>query len=199
MITKQIFGIKRDSKKGKTMVNKEKIKQLTYEFLIAIGEDPNREGLIDTPRRVADMYEELLDSSRANLNYTVFDSGNYGGMILVKDIDFSSICEHHLLPFIGKAHIAYIPNDMVIGISKLARIVEKHAKSLQLQERLAKEIAQDLTKAIQPKGVAVFIEAKHLCMNIRGITRRNASTITTVFTGDFREFKLQEIFMGMLK
>lgn len=181
------------------MFDKNKIKQLAYEFLVAIGEDPDREGLIDTPQRVADMYEELLNSNPANLKYTSFASENYGGIVLVKNIDFSSICEHHLLPFIGVAHIAYIPNETVIGISKLARIVEKHAKSLQLQERLTNEIAQDLIEAVQPKGVAIFIEAKHLCMNIRGIKRHDASTVTTIFTGDFNDFRLQEIFMGMIK
>lgn len=180
------------------MIDKEKIKQLTREFLLAIGENPDREGLIDTPRRVSDMCEELLDPNHANLKYTIFNSSNYDGIVLVKDIDFSSLCEHHLLPFVGKAHIAYIPEDIVIGISKLARIVDKHAKNLQVQERLANEIVDDLNKAIQPKGVAIFIEAKHMCMNIRGIQRREASTITTVFTGDFKELKMQELFMNMI-
>lgn len=181
------------------MIDKERIKILTKEFLLAIGEDPEREGLIDTPRRVADMCDELLNPDRANLKYTVFDSGNYGGIVLVRDIDFSSMCEHHLMPFIGKAHIAYIPNKEVIGISKLARIVDKHSKKLQLQERLAKEIVDDLQEALEPKGIAIYLEAQHLCMNIRGITRRNATTVTTLFSGEFENFKLQEMFMDLIK
>ena len=181
------------------MINKEKIKSLTREFLLAIGENPDREGLIETPRRVADMCDELLNPDRANLKYTVFDSNNYGGIVLVRDIDFSSMCEHHLMPFIGKAHIAYVPSEEVIGISKLARIVDKHAKRLQLQERLAKEILEDIQESLKPRGVAIYIEAKHLCMNIRGITRRNASTVTTLFSGEFEDFKMQEMFMDIIK
>ena len=181
------------------MIDNERIKYLTKEFLLAIGEDPEREGLIDTPRRVADMCDELLNPERANMKYTVFDSNNYGGIVLVRDIDFSSMCEHHLMPFIGKAHIAYIPSKEVIGISKLARIVDKHAKCLQLQERLAKEILEDMQESLNPKGIAIYLEAKHLCMNIRGITRRNASTVTTLFAGEFEDFKMQEMFMDIIK
>ena len=181
------------------MIDKEKIQQLTKEFLLAIGENPDREGLIDTPRRVADMCDELLNPVRANARYSSFESNNYGGIVLVKDIDFSSICEHHLVPFIGKVHIAYIPNDKIIGISKFARIVDKHAKKLQLQEKLAQDIVSDIQYSMDPKGIAVYIEAKHLCMNIRGITRRNASTVTTLFTGVFEDFKMQEMFMDIIK
>ena len=181
------------------MIDKERIKFLTKEFLLAIGEDPEREGLVDTPKRVADMCDELFNPERANMKYTVFDSDNYGGIVLVRDIEFSSTCEHHLMPFIGKAHIAYIPGKEVIGISKLARIVDKHSKRLQLQERLAKDILEDMQQSLKPKGVAVYLEAKHLCMNIRGITRRNASTVTTVFSGEFEDLKMQETFMNLIK
>ncbi len=181
------------------MIDKERIKFLTKEFLLAIGEDPEREGLVDTPRRVADMCDELFNPERANMKYTVFDSDNYGGIVLVRDIEFSSTCEHHLMPFIGKAHIAYIPGKEVIGISKLARIVDKHSKRLQLQERLAKDILEDMQQSLNPKGVAVYLEAKHLCMNIRGITRRNASTVTTVFSGEFEDLKMQEMFINLIK
>lgn len=181
------------------MIDKEKIKSLTKEFLLAIGEDPNREGLLDTPRRVADMCDELLNPERANMKYTVFDSSNYGGIVLVKDIEFSSICEHHLMPFIGKAHIAYIPGKEVIGISKLARIVDKHAKKLQLQERLTKEILEDIQTSLNPQGVAVHLEAYHVCMNIRGVTRRNATTATTLFCGVFNDIKMQEMFIKLIK
>lgn len=181
------------------MIDKEKIKELTREFLVAIGEDPNREGLLETPKRVAEMCDELFNPDRANAKYTSFESNNYGGVVLVKDIDFSSVCEHHLIPFIGKVHIAYIPTKKIIGISKFARIVDKHSKALQLQEKLINEIADDIEHAIQPKGLAIYMEAKHLCMNIRGITRRNASTVTTLFRGDFENFSLQEMFMDSIR
>ena len=181
------------------MIDKEKIKSLTKEFLLAIGEDPTREGLLDTPNRVADMCDELFNPNRANMKYTVFDSVNYNGIVLVRDIEFSSMCEHHLMPFIGKAHIAYIPGKKVVGISKLARIVDKHSKSLQLQERLTKEILDDIQASLKPQGVAIYMEAQHLCMNIRGVTKRNASTTTTLFSGAFDDFKMQELFMNLIK
>ncbi len=181
------------------MVDKERIMYLTREFLKAIGENPERQDIIDTPRRVAEMCDELLNPDRANLKYTTFDTYDYNGIVLVKNIDFSSICEHHLVPFIGVVHLAYIPRDKVIGLSKLARIVDKHSKRIQIQERLAKEILEDLSSAVSPKGIAVYIEAQHLCMNIRGIHRRNASTVTTLFTGEFEDFKMQELFMDMIK
>ena len=181
------------------MIDKKRIQELTKEFLLAIGEDPEREGLIDTPKRVAEMCDELLNPERANMKYTVFDSANYGGIVLVRDIEFSSVCEHHLMPFIGKAHVAYIPAQEVIGISKLARIVDKHAKSLQLQERLAKEILEDIQSSLKPKGIAVYLEAKHLCMNIRGVTKRNASTVTAVFSGEFEDIGMQQTFMNLIK
>lgn len=181
------------------MINKDKIMELTREFLAAIGEDPSRDGLLDTPRRVANMCDELLNYEQINAQYTFFEAHNYDGIVLVKDIDFCSLCEHHLLPFIGKIHIAYIPDDKVIGISKFARIVDKHTKKLQIQERLAKDIIHDLQEAMKPKGIAIYIEAKHLCMNIRGITRRNASTVTTLFEGEFKHFELQKVFMNIIK
>lgn len=181
------------------MIDKERISELTREFLLAIGENPEREGLIDTPRRVSEMCDELLNPERANAKYTTFEFSNYGGVVLVKDIEFSSLCEHHLVPFIGKVHIAYIPGEQIIGISKFARIVDKHAKRLQLQERLTQEILEDINEAMSPKGIAIYIEAKHLCMNIRGITKRNASTVTTLFSGCFEELKMQEMFLDMIK
>ncbi len=180
------------------MLDKDKIELAIKELIIAIGENPCREGLIDTPRRVAEMYEELLIPSQKSL-YTMFDSEQYDGLVIVKDIDFSSICEHHLMPFVGKVSIAYIPEQKVLGISKLARIVDKYSKKLQLQERLSKEIADDISKKTNAKGVAVYIEATHLCMSIRGIKRKDAKTITTVFTGAFRENEFKTIFLNLLK
>lgn len=181
------------------MIDKEKIMELTREFLLAIGENPDREGLLDTPRRVASMCDELLNPERANAKYTIFDDNQYNGIVLVKDIDFCSICEHHLLPFIGKIHIAYIPHGKILGISKFARIIDKHAKKLQLQEKLTQEIVDDLQESISPKGIAIYIEAKHLCMNIRGIARRNASTVTTLFVGEFENLEMQKAFMNTIK
>lgn len=181
------------------MVDNERIIKLTREFLLAIGEDPDREGLVDTPRRVADMCDELLNPERTSVNYTSFDSDNYDGIVLVKDIEFSSICEHHLMPFFGKINIAYIPDDKVLGISKFARIIDKYAKKLQIQERLAKQILLDIQESISPKGVAIYIEAKHLCMNIRGIKRKDASTITTIYSGEFKKIDMQNIFIDTIK
>lgn len=181
------------------MINKTQIQTIVREFLLAIGEDPNREGLVDTPKRVADMCDELLNPDRAKASYTSFESNNYGGIVMVKDIEFSSICEHHLLPFIGVAHVAYIPSDRIIGISKLARIIDKHAKKLQLQERLAKDILTDINNEVNPKGIAILIKAKHLCMNIRGISKRDAETITTLFSGTFEDSNMQTLFMDMIR
>lgn len=166
------------------MIDKEKIKILTKDFLIAIGEDPCREGLLDTPRRVADMCEELLVLNEKDMNYTAFTNITNNSFVLVKDIDFFSFCEHHLAPFFGKVHIGYIANEKIIGLSKLARIVEKNSKKLQLQERLMKEIELDLENAIAPKGIAVCIEATHMCMCMRGVKKVGSNTVTTLFRGD---------------
>jgi len=181
------------------MIDKEKIKQLTRDFLLAIGENPEREGLKDTPRRVADMFEEMLVCNSSKSFSTTFEADNYDGIVLVKNIDFSSICEHHVMPFVGKAHIAYMPNERILGLSKIGRIIDRNSKKLQLQERLANGIRDDINKLINPKGVAIYIEAKHMCMNIRGITKPDVSTVTTVFSGDFRDFKSQELFMSMIR
>ena len=186
-------------KEDKVMVDNEKIIKLTREFLLAIGEDPDREGLVDTPRRVADMCDELLNPERACVSYTSFESDNYDGVILIRDIDFSSVCEHHLMPFIGKVSIAYIPDKEVLGISKFARIVDKHAKKLQIQEILAKELLVDINQSISPKGVAIYIEAKHLCMNIRGVKRKDTSTITTIYSGEFNSIEMQNFFINIIK
>ena len=145
------------------------------------------------------MYDELLNPARANATYTSFDSNQFGNIVLVKNIEFSSFCEHHLMPFLGVVHIAYIPSDRVIGISKLARIVDKHSKKLQIQERLTKEIAEDLQEAITPIGIAVFVEAKHFCMNIRGAKKRDATTMTTYFRGVFEDVQQQNLFIDLIK
>ena len=167
-------------------IDKEKLKQSVRLFLEAIGEDPDREGLKDTPDRIVRLWEEF--KSHENFNMTVFeDIGEYDEMVVVRDIQFYSLCEHHLLPFFGKAHIAYIPDKKVCGLSKLVRVVNKFAYRPQVQERLTDEIAQFLEKELKPKGVAVVLEAEHLCMSMRGVKNPTSYTVTSKLTGRFKE------------
>lgn len=171
------------------MVDQKKIEEAVEQILIAIGEDPNREGLKDTPSRVARMYEELTagysDDAGVHLSRTFDEHG--GELVLEKDIAFSSMCEHHLMPFFGKVHIAYIPNGKVVGLSKLARVVEVYARRLQLQERMNAEIADAIEKELSPKGVFVIVEAEHTCMTARGIKKVGSKTVTMAVRGDFEE------------
>lgn len=167
-------------------MDKEKIENAVREILIAIGEDPDREGLLETPKRVANMYEEIFAGLEGNAekHLKVFNEGKNDEMVIVRDIPLYSMCEHHLLPFTGKAHIAYIPSDgKVIGLSKLARIVDFYSKRPQLQERLTAQIADFLEDNLHPKGVAVLIEAEHLCMTMRGIRAAGAVTRTSALRG----------------
>lgn len=171
-------------------MDKERIERAVREILLAIGEDPDRAGLVETPKRVANMYEEIFaglhDDPRRHLK--LFDEGNNDEMVVVRDIPMYSMCEHHLLPFIGKAHIAYIPSDgRVIGLSKLARIVDSFSKKPQLQERLTSQIADFLDKKLSPQGVAVVIEAEHLCMTMRGARAAGAKTQTSALRGSMRK------------
>lgn len=170
-------------------MDKQRIENAVREILIAIGEDPDREGLQETPARVARMYEEVfagLEGS-AEKHLKLFNEGKNDEMVIVKDIPLYSMCEHHLLPFIGKAHIAYIPSDgKVLGLSKLARIVDFYSKRPQLQERLTSQIADFLEENLHPKGVAVLIEAEHLCMTMRGIRAAGAVTRTSALRGMMR-------------
>ena len=167
-------------------MDKERIEKAVRELLLAIGEDPDREGLTETPARVARMYEEIFagmeDDPKKYLK--VFDEDNNDEMVVVRDIPIYSMCEHHLIPFFGKAHIAYIPGDgKVIGLSKLARIVNCFAKKPQLQERLTAQVADFLDENLHPKGVAVVIEAEHLCMTMRGARASGAQTRTSALRG----------------
>lgn len=175
----------------KLPIDKKKIEQAIKMLLEAIGENPEREGIKDTPLRVANMYEEILCnvSPRASdENLKIFSTQNEDEMILVKDIPFYSICEHHLLPFSGKAHVAYIPNkNKITGLSKLVRIVDFFSKRPQLQERLTTEIADSLIKQLSPKGVLVVIEAEHMCITMRGIKKPGTCTITSAIRGIFRK------------
>ena len=143
------------------------------------------------------MYEELLEAP--DLKYTTFEEKNYKDIVLLKDIEFNSMCEHHLLPFYGKVHIAYIPNGKIIGISKLARIVEKDAKRLQVQERMTEQIVKDIQENLETDDVAVYIEAKHMCMVARGVKKVNAKTVTAKFTGEFNESEKKNEFYNLIK
>lgn len=168
---------------------KNKIEQATFNVLTAIGEDANREGLIDTPKRVANAYDFMLSGYRQNLdevvNGAIFSDVNENGMVLVRDIEIYSMCEHHMLPFYGKAHVAYLPSKKVIGISKIPRIVDMFARRLQIQERLTREIANALHDVLKPGGVAVVIEANHMCMMMRGVEKQNSFLTTSYMLGEF--------------
>jgi GTP cyclohydrolase IA len=160
------------------------------ELLIAIGEDPEREGLLDTPARVARAYKESFEGLQQDPDQiltTIFDEG-HDEMVLVRDISFTSFCEHHLVPFMGKASVGYIPNEsgQITGLSKLARLVDVYARRPQVQERLTTQIADTLEKCLQPRGVIVVVQAEHLCMSIRGVRKPGALTVTSAVRGQFR-------------
>ncbi|KPL84812.1 GTP cyclohydrolase [Thermanaerothrix daxensis] len=158
-------------------------------MLIAFGENPERQGLIRTPERVASMYEELLAGYRVDpvelINEAIFDV-NYDEMVVVRDIEFYSLCEHHMLPFIGRAHVAYIPRGKVIGLSKIPRVVDMFARRLQVQERMTRQIADFLNEVLHPLGVAVVVEAIHMCAMIRGVKKHNSRMTTSTMLGAFR-------------
>ena len=165
------------------------MQDLITRLLEAVGEDPTREGLVKTPERVARSMEYLTSGYRTNiddvLNGALF-SVDYNEMVIVRDIDFYSLCEHHMLPFFGKCHVAYIPNGKVIGLSKVPRLVDMFARRLQLQERMTNEIAETIRDTIQPLGVAVVCEGTHLCMAMRGVEKQQSTTVTSAMLGAFR-------------
>ena len=169
-------------------IDKDRIEKAVHEILEAIGEDPAREGLVDTPQRVARMYEELFcglhDDPKRHIRNVY--AQEYDEIVMLRDIPFHSICEHHLLPFMGKAHVAYMPRGKVLGISKLVRIVSSFARRPQLQERLTTEIAQFLMAQIDARGAAVVIEATHACMTLRGVKKPGAVMVTSAMLGIFR-------------
>ena len=183
-------------------MDKEKIEIAVRDILEAIGEDPDREGLKETPKRVANMYEEILGgiNQSAEEHLKIFNEPGNDEMVIVRDIPLYSMCEHHLLPFVGKAHIAYIPNEgRIIGLSKLARIVNVYAKRLQVQERLTAEVADFLYIKLGAKSVAVIIEAEHLCMTMRGARAAGAKTETSALRGYVRnDAKLRAEVMSLL-
>ncbi len=171
-------------------MKQEKVKDLVKTLLTEIGEDPKREGLLSTPIRVAKAYEFLTTGYNQDigevLNKAIFNE-RYDEMVLVKNIDFYSMCEHHLLPFYGKVHVAYIPNGKIVGLSKVPRIVEVFARRLQVQERMTQQIADTIEEYLQPIGVAVVAEAFHMCMMMRGVEKQNSSATTSAMHGVFQD------------
>ncbi|MEM9838458.1 MAG: GTP cyclohydrolase I FolE [Pseudomonadota bacterium] len=168
-----------------------------------IGDDPNREGLVDTPKRVVKAYEEWFSGYQADpddILARVFEEvEGYDDIVLLKDIRLESTCEHHLAPILGKAHIAYLPKNRVVGISKLARLLDVYGKRLQVQEKLTAQVAETLDRVLEPRGVAVMIEAEHQCMSTRGVHKNDVGTITTRFTGAFKDDpKLEERFLRLI-
>mgnify|MGYP001342857188 FL=1 len=172
-------------------VTREEVEDAVRKLVIWAGEDPDREGLIDTPRRVVKAYEEFFSGYKVDptdyLERTFEETDGYDEMIVLRDISFVSHCEHHILPVVGKAHVAYLPNRRVVGISKLARVVEAYARRLQIQERMTAQIANAIETALQPRGIAVVVEAEHQCMTTRGVMKPGVSMVTSRMLGAFRE------------
>jgi len=178
------------------------LEDLTRELLVRLGEDPDREGLLRTPERFAKAYQYLTkgyNEDSADILHGALYSVDYDEMVIVKDIEMFSLCEHHVLPFFGKAHIAYIPKGKVVGLSKLPRLVEVFARRLQVQERLTVEIAESIQSAIHPLGVGVVIEARHLCMMMRGVEKQHSATVTSSMLGAFRAPQTRQEFLALIR
>jgi GTP cyclohydrolase I len=175
---------------------REEAEEAVRTLIAYAGDDPDREGLRETPRRVTSAYDEFFSGYREDplevLSRTFDEVAGYDDIVMLRNIELNSHCEHHMIPFVGKAHVAYFPTDRVVGISKLARVVDVFAKRLQTQETLTAQIAETVDKALKPKGVAVMIEAVHQCMSIRGVKKPDVATITTQFTGIFKEDPAQQ-------
>ena len=178
-----------------------KIAELYQQIIQLLGEDVGREGLLKTPERVSKAMQFLMqgyDQNPEGIIQSAMFTENYRQMVIVKDIDFYSMCEHHMLPFFGKAHIAYIPNHKITGLSKIARIVEVFARRMQVQERMTTQIKECIQKTLNPMGVMVIIEAQHLCMQMRGVQKQHSITTTSDFTGVFEQARTREEFMNLI-
>jgi GTP cyclohydrolase I len=178
------------------------MEELVRQMLARLGEDPSREGLLDTPQRVAKSMEYLTSGYQLQPADVVNDAlftVDYDEMVIVKDIEMFSMCEHHMLPFFGKVHVAYIPNGKVIGLSKLPRLVEVFARRLQVQERMTTQIAEAIQEIIQPQGVGVVIEARHLCMMMRGVEKQHSSAVTSAMLGSFRQPTTRNEFLSLVR
>ena len=184
------------------LLKRDVLEGLVGQMLTALGEDRKREGLVRTPHRVARAFEFLTEGYRQDvakvLNGAIFNEP-YSEMVIVKEIDFFSMCEHHLLPFFGRAHVAYIPHGKIVGLSKIPRIVEVFSRRLQVQERLTQQIAQTLFEALNPEGVGVVIEARHMCMMMRGVEKQNSVATTSAMLGTFRDdVKTRSEFLNLI-
>ena len=182
----------------------DRLEALSRGMLEELGEDPSREGLVQTPKRVAKSMRFLTSGYDADLadivNGAVFDAEDYRELVLVRDVEFYSLCEHHLLPFFGKVSVAYLPGEKIIGLSKIPRLVDAFARRLQVQERFTKQIADSLEEIIRPRGVGVLVTGFHLCMAMRGVEKQASQTTTTAFTGDFqRDERRRKEFLSLLK
>ncbi|MFA6267099.1 MAG: GTP cyclohydrolase I FolE [Pseudolabrys sp.] len=187
-----------------TRPSREEAEAAVRTLIAYAGDDATREGVLDTPKRVVDAYDELFQGYREvpadTLDRTFSETSGYDDFVLVKDIPFNSHCEHHMMPFFGKAHVAYWPTERVVGLSKLARLVDVYAKRLQTQENMTAQIATAIEEVLKPKGVAVMLEAEHMCMSLRGVTKPGSLTVTTHFAGAFRDDPKELVrFMTMLR
>jgi GTP cyclohydrolase I len=196
-----LIAIMKDTIETSTLTSAS-FEELTHEMLIRLGEDPGREGLQRTPERYSKALHDLTKGYREDpeqiLQGALFNV-DYDEMVIVKDIEMFSLCEHHMLPFFGKVHIAYIPKGRVIGLSKVARLVEIFARRLQVQERLTVQIAQTIQKTVQPLGVGVVIEARHLCMMMRGVEKQHSATVTSSMLGAFRSQQTRQEFLSLIR
>jgi GTP cyclohydrolase IA len=185
-----------------TGINQNEKIRLVRQVLMMIGEDPKRHGLLDTPKRVVKSWREIYGGYRLDPKKILtrrFEKGTYDQMILVRGIEFFSTCEHHMLPFFGRAHVAYIPDKHVVGLSKVARLVDCFARRLQIQERLTREIAEAMHTNLDAKGVGVMVEAKHFCMVCRGVQKQNSEMVTSALLGTFRDQTVREEFFALIR